>query len=721
VLDISRSMQDNDPRNIRNDGEQTFIDFLNSVEGNHLGVVFFGAKARVMQPVTAIRRETLKSLKDSLPPIDSRAQRTEIGLGMAKGVEILEGRGGTRYLVVMSDGELDRSGRAAQRWSRDDELALRELRALYPKLRQENILVFTIALTEYSRKALAGGAEPQPNAPIQMTSGELLLKEIAESTNGKFYRILRQRDYLDAFLDIFLQVRPPTLYTLPRQADGRFYLNQFDAEAIVIGPRDMRLVTPRGQRFGLGLAAPAENPWVRVYPYQHWSLAIFSRPLGDLAGYEGIYQVVDQNGNPVQDTKALVNSAITLAWEHPPKQEYALHEVLHLGVKVHSFGLGNLQEDTQLAEFLKGAEIVASVWLPHAALPVSQRLTPQGKDGEFVFTGTFEETTTEGDYRLEVELVSEQHPSLNRKIGTSFKVGAPYFHFAVMRHVSSSTSPILASSNGRVQEAVFAGDRVELLAELAGGTTVDFRREPTVRAEVWRDGHSWQMLPLERVSEGETVRYRSQLVTLPSAGAYTVTFRAEGNAMTEVWDDRLISTKSLRMNPVQILYPAKLTVSPTPWTAGRVITYVSLVGMALAVAGAAGMAFIGHYVRTPLRGWLLSTGQGTPQLFVLKSNPKEEAWRRIFPRKGASIGTETHCDYQLDRRETGVEIDAEVCAGPWWERSGALYLRSFRTPSHVYVNGSEVPDKQGIILMDGETLEKPVHVRFGNYEMTFDA
>ena len=387
VLDISRSMQDNDPHNIRSDGEQTFIDLLNSVEGNHLGVVFFGAKARVMQPVTAIQRESLKSLKDSLPPIDSRAQRTEIGLGMAKGVEILEGRGGTRYLVVMSDGELDRSGRAAQRWTRDDELALRELRALYPKLRQENILVFTIALTEYSRKALAGGAEPQPNAPIQMTAGELLLKEIAESTNGKFYRILHQRDYLDAFLDIFLQVRPPTLYTLPRQADGRFYLNQFDAEAIVIGPRDMVLVTPRGQRFGLGLAAPAESQWVRVYPYQHWSLAIFSRPVGALDGYEGIYQVVDQSGNPVQDTKALVHSAITLAWEHPPKQEYALHEVVQLAVKVHSFGSSaeNLLEDAQLAEFLKRAEIVASIWPPHAPLPVSRRLTSRGEDGRFVF------------------------------------------------------------------------------------------------------------------------------------------------------------------------------------------------------------------------------------------------------------------------------------------------------------------------------------------------
>jgi hypothetical protein len=272
-----------------------------------------------------------------------------------------------------------------------------------------------------------------------------------------------------------------------------------------------------------------------------------------------------------------------------------------------------------------------------------------------------------------------------------------------------------------VHEAAFAGDRVELLAELAGGTSADFRREPTVRAEIGRDGQLWQMFPLERDRQGETVRYRSRLFTLPSAGAYTVTFRAEGNAMAEVWDDRLISTRSLRVNPVQIVYPAQLTVAPAPWTLGRIITYVSVMGMALGVAGAAGMAFIGHYVRAPLRGWLLSTGAGTPQLFVLNSNPKEEPWRRVFPRKGATIGTEPHYDYPLDRRETGVEIDAEIRAGPWWERPGALYLRSFRTPSQISVNGVEVVDKGGIILTDGETLEKPVRIRFGDYEMSFDA
>jgi hypothetical protein len=721
VLDISRSMQDNDPHNIRSDAEQTFIDLLHSVDGNHLGLVFFGAKARVMKPLTAIQRETLKSLKESLPPIDSRAQRTEIGLGMAKGVEILEGRGGTRYLVVMSDGELDRSGRASQRRTPDDELALGELRALYPKLRQQNIMVFTIGLTEYSRKALAGGAEPRPNEPIQMTPGELLLKEIAESTNGKFYRILRQRDYLDAFLDIFLHIRPPTLYTLPRQADGKFYLNQFDAEAIIIGPRDMVLMTPHGQRFGLGLAQPREHPWVRVYPYQHWSLAIISRPADNLAGYEGIYQVVDQSANPVHDSKVLVHSAVTLAWERPPKQEYALHEVLQLGVKVHSFGVRSSQEDQQLAEFLKGAEVLATFWAPHAPVPVSMRLTPQSEDDPFVFRGAFEETNTAGEYRLNVELLSEQHPSLNRKIGTSFKVGAPYFHFAIMRHGASTTSTVLGSSNGLAQASVFAGDRVELLADLAGGTAVDFRREPTVRAEVWREGQPWQVIPLARVKEGEAVRYRSQLVTLPAAGMYAVTFRAEGNAMAEVWDDRLISTRSLRVSPVQIVFPGKFTVSPAPWTTGRIIKYVSLIGMAVGIALAAGTTLIARYVRSPMHGWLLSTGQGTPQLFVLNGNPKEESWRRLFPKKGVTIGTAPHCDYQLDPRETGVEIEAEIYVPAWWDRSRALYIRSHRSPSHVYVNGVEVVGKQGVTLVDEEALEKPIRVRFGSYEMTFDA
>jgi hypothetical protein len=139
------------------------------------------------------------------------------------------------------------------------------------------------------------------------------------------------------------------------------------------------------------------------------------------------------------------------------------------------------------------------------------------------------------------------------------------------------------------------------------------------------------------------------------------------------------------------------------------------------VAGAGGIAFIGHYLRTPLRGWLLSTGRGTPQLFVLNSNPKGEAWRRIFPRDRVTIGTEPRDDYQLDLRETGVTIAAEVYVGPWWERSGAIYLRSLQTPSHVYVNGVEVEATQGVILTDGEALEKPVHVRFGDYEMTFDA
>ena len=75
---------------------------------------------------------------------------------------------------------------------------------------------------------------------------------------------------------------------------------------------------------------------------------------------------------------------------------------------------------------------------------------------------------------------------------------------------------------------------------------------------------------------------------------------------------------------------------------------------------------------------------------------------------------------ELELRDTGVEIDAEVYVGPWWERTGAIYLRSRRQPSHISVNGAEVIGTEGVLLKDEETIEKPTHVRFGHYEMTFD-
>jgi hypothetical protein len=280
---------------------------------------------------------------------------------------------------------------------------------------------------------------------------------------------------------------------------------------------------------------------------------------------------------------------------------------------------------------------------------------------------------------------------------------------------------VLASGNGAAQEAVFAGDRLELLADLAGSSGVDFRREPMVRVEIRREDQLWQIFPLERLNVEGTVRYRSQPFTFPAPGTYTVTFRAEGNTMTEVWDDRLISTRSLRASPVQIVFPGKLTVSPAPWTTSRIVKYVSLAALALGVALAGGMILLGRYVRSPLRGWLLSTGQGTPQLFVLNGNPKETSWRRLFPKTSVTIGTAPHADYPLDLRETGVEVEAEIYVPRWWDRSGALYLRSQRNPSHISVNNVEIAGTAPVVLIDEQSLEKPVQMRFGSYEMTFDA
>jgi hypothetical protein len=346
---------------------------------------------------------------------------------------------------------------------------------------------------------------------------------------------------------------------------------------------------------------------------------------------------------------------------------------------------------------------------------------PQGDEGSFVFTGTFEEATTEGAYRLDVELLSEPHPSLNRKIGTTFSVGPPYFLFSIMRYGSPPPSPVPPSDQEPGQPPLLVGDRLQLVAELSGRATVEFRHEPTLRGEVSRAGQPPHVFPLDRAKEGETVRYRSQPFSPQAAGTYTVLFRAEGTTTTEVWDERVISTRNLRASPVQIMFSTALTALPTPWTPGRLVKYVSLGAMIAAVAIALGMVFIAHVVRTPLHGWLLSTGRGTPQLFVLCGNPQGTRWQHIFPKSRATLGTGPQRDYQLDLRDTGAEIAAEIYAGPWWDRSGALYLRSTRDPSHLMVDGMELAGKQPVVLMDGKAVEKPSRIRFGNYEMTFDA
>ena len=85
-LDISRSMQDNDLQNILSEGEQTFIDLLNSVDGNALGILLFGAKARVMKPITTIQRDTLNKSQ-------SRASRRSIARQSARRLALASRRG----------------------------------------------------------------------------------------------------------------------------------------------------------------------------------------------------------------------------------------------------------------------------------------------------------------------------------------------------------------------------------------------------------------------------------------------------------------------------------------------------------------------------------------------------------------------------------------------------------------------------------------------------
>ena len=175
--------------------------------------------------------------------------------------------------------------------------------------------------------------------------------------------------------------------------------------------------------------------------------------------------------------------------------------MLHLGVKVHSFGSRNLQEDTQLAEFLKGTEIVASFWLPQCTACRFQAAERTGRGRTIrVHRSVRRDCYAEGDYRLEVELLSEQHPSLNRKIGTSASRSVHPISTSLSCAMDHSPPP-------RCSHPAMIGPKSRSLPATASSSWPSSQVAPwsifvvsrLYEPSVWRDDRPRQMLPLERV------------------------------------------------------------------------------------------------------------------------------------------------------------------------------------------------------------------------------
>ena len=251
LIDMSGSMKGNDPEDLRWDGLLTMVRLLELSRKNHLGVWYFTSgdlKKIGLTPVNAQTYPLFEAIKNDRP----RDGGTDLVPALAAAIGELTTRQGTRYVVVLSDGE----------FSRDDDI-----RRLAKDFAGSGGLIFYVCVTRQRGLTSRGIAEA-----CAITGGKQFVIDTNRRVDVLAPEILR------TFLDIFVRVAPPTAAVLTGR-DGTFVLDRSHRSFIALAPnvRRISVVAPDGTARGM---ADAMGGQAQNIEFQKWDLTVLKRPVG---------------------------------------------------------------------------------------------------------------------------------------------------------------------------------------------------------------------------------------------------------------------------------------------------------------------------------------------------------------------------------------------------------------------------------------------------------
>lgn len=244
VIDVSGSMKDNDPDNLRARSIHLMTDLL--PDGTRAGLWTFGQQVtNPLAPgaVDAAWRERAQAI---LPSLTRYEQFTDLESALEVATDDLGPDSGTTHLIVLTDGMVDIPA-VARKAERDRASRQRILQTQAPALAEREIIVHTIALSDNADSAL-----------MQRLSGQTGgLAAIAGDAN----------DLLRAFLDVLNQVVPRQQLPL---VDGRFLVDDRVRELTALifhesGEGEVTLRAPDGSR--LSAQTPGAASRWRHDPY----------------------------------------------------------------------------------------------------------------------------------------------------------------------------------------------------------------------------------------------------------------------------------------------------------------------------------------------------------------------------------------------------------------------------------------------------------------------
>jgi uncharacterized protein (TIGR03503 family) len=244
LIDVSGSMKQNDPKNLRRPALRLLVGLLSSE--TRAGVWTFGQYVNMQIPLGQVDKSWKKRARKSSESIGSPGQFTNIEDALRRSTEDWSGPPGPyrRSVILLTDGMVDisrdRTKNAASK--------KRILGRILPRLTNLNATIHTIALSK--------------NADHE------LMKELAGKTGGWYEQVENAEQLQKVFLRIFEKVGKPDAVPLK---DNKFKVDASITEATLLvfrkpGAQETEVVPPDGKVFRADNAPPSVS-WHRDKGY----------------------------------------------------------------------------------------------------------------------------------------------------------------------------------------------------------------------------------------------------------------------------------------------------------------------------------------------------------------------------------------------------------------------------------------------------------------------
>lgn len=290
VIDVSGSMKQNDPNNLRQPALELLVKLL--PEGSKAGVWTFGRYINMLVPHRSVDEEWRQLANSKAPEISSTGLYTNIGEALEKAsYDLANGNNGYRTsLILLTDGMVD--------ISRDPEENQREWRRIVdeilPRFKNSNFTIHTIALSK--------------NADSE------LMNKLALSTDGVSSVAESADDLMKIFLAAFDRAAPAEQVPLE---DNRFAVDSSVEEFTALifrksGSADTRLVSPDKTEYRFN----KESQYVNWYRADKYDLITVQRPI------EGEWQVL---ADVDPDSRVTIVSNLNLVVK-PIKNNFSINE-----------------------------------------------------------------------------------------------------------------------------------------------------------------------------------------------------------------------------------------------------------------------------------------------------------------------------------------------------------------------------------------------------------